>query len=170
MAFLCTDYPIRGWGGVGGGEAIQWLSKHNFYRYCSFNHLWNGATVERIDCSDLDVGEVVVPAPLPPLLLQLRPSPLLLLLASLHLAEGQPIYFTVQKLSYIKYSILYIERSDFCRVFVPQSTYIYRVSQCSVCPLVGIGTLPSPLSPASVPLPPEPKGGGEHSPVGEGLG
>ncbi len=30
----------------------------------------------------------------------------------------------------------------------------------SVCPLVGIGTLPSPLSPASVPLPPEPKGGG----------
>ncbi len=30
----------------------------------------------------------------------------------------------------------------------------------SVCPLVGIGTLPPPLSPASVPLPPEPKGGG----------
>ncbi len=30
----------------------------------------------------------------------------------------------------------------------------------SVCPLVGIGTLPTPLSPASVPLPPEPKGGG----------
>jgi hypothetical protein len=29
----------------------------------------------------------------------------------------------------------------------------------SVCPLVGIGTLPTPLSPASVPLPPEPGGG-----------
>jgi hypothetical protein len=42
----------------------------------------------------------------------------------------------------------------------------------SVCPLVGIGTLPTPLSPASVPLPPEPwwGGGGAHSPAGEGLG
>jgi hypothetical protein len=39
----------------------------------------------------------------------------------------------------------------------------------SVCPLVGTGSLPTPLSPASVPLPPEPKGG-EHSPAGEGLG
>ncbi len=39
----------------------------------------------------------------------------------------------------------------------------------SVCPLVGIGTLPTPLSPASVPLPPE-RGGGAHSPAGEGLG
>ncbi len=38
----------------------------------------------------------------------------------------------------------------------------------SVCPLVGIGTLPIPLSPASVPLPPEPKG--LHSPACEGLG
>jgi len=40
----------------------------------------------------------------------------------------------------------------------------------SVCPLVGIGTLLPPLSPASVPLPPVPKGGGAHSPAGEGLG
>jgi hypothetical protein len=41
----------------------------------------------------------------------------------------------------------------------------------SVCPLVGTGTLPPPISPASVPLPPEPKrGGGAHSPAGEGLG
>jgi hypothetical protein len=47
-----------------------------------------------------------------------------------------------------------------------QSTYI---EYHSVCPLVGIGTLPPPLSPASVPLPPEP-GGGAHSPAGEGLG
>ncbi len=39
----------------------------------------------------------------------------------------------------------------------------------SVCHLVGIGTLPPHLSPASVPLPPEPGGGG-HSPAGEGLG
>ncbi len=38
----------------------------------------------------------------------------------------------------------------------------------TVCPLVGIGTLPTPLSPASVPLPPE--AGGGHSPAGEGLG
>ncbi len=29
----------------------------------------------------------------------------------------------------------------------------------SVCPLAGIGTLPAPLSPASVRLPSEPKGG-----------
>ncbi len=30
----------------------------------------------------------------------------------------------------------------------------------SVCPLVGTGTLPTPLSPACEPLPPEPGGGG----------
>ncbi len=40
----------------------------------------------------------------------------------------------------------------------------------SVCPFVGIGTLPTPLSPAIVPLPPEPGRGGAHSPAGEGLG
>jgi hypothetical protein len=41
----------------------------------------------------------------------------------------------------------------------------------SVCPLVRIGTLTTPLSPASVPLPPQPGGGGvAHSPAGEGLG
>jgi hypothetical protein len=39
----------------------------------------------------------------------------------------------------------------------------------SVCPLVGIGTLPTPLSPASVPLPPEPGEGG-LTPAGEGVG
>jgi hypothetical protein len=38
----------------------------------------------------------------------------------------------------------------------------------SACTLVGIGTLPTPLSPASVPLPPEPRGA--LSPAGEGLG
>ncbi len=40
----------------------------------------------------------------------------------------------------------------------------------SLCPLVGTGTLPPPLSQASVPLPPEPKGEEAHSPAGEGLG
>jgi hypothetical protein len=42
----------------------------------------------------------------------------------------------------------------------------------SVCPLVGIGTLPvpTPLSPASVAPPPGTKGEGAHSPAGEGLG
>ncbi len=41
---------------------------------------------------------------------------------------------------------------------------IYK-EYCSLCPLVGIGTLPTPLSPASKPLPPEPRGGGgAHSP------
>jgi hypothetical protein len=38
-----------------------------------------------------------------------------------------------------------------------------------VCSLVGFGTLPPLLSPASVPLPSEPKGGA-HSPAGEGVG
>jgi hypothetical protein len=38
-----------------------------------------------------------------------------------------------------------------------QSTYI---EYHSVCSLVRIGTLPPPLSPASVPLSPEPGGGG----------
>jgi hypothetical protein len=40
----------------------------------------------------------------------------------------------------------------------------------SVCPLVGLGTLPTSLSPASVPLPQNRGGGGAHSPAGEGLG
>jgi hypothetical protein len=40
-----------------------------------------------------------------------------------------------------------------------QSTYIYKEYH-SLCPLVGIGTLPPPPSPASVPLPPDPKGEG----------
>ncbi len=49
----------------------------------------------------------------------------------------------------------------------PQSTYIERVPQC-MSPL-GIGTLPPPLSPASVPLPPEPKGGGGTLACGWGV-
>jgi hypothetical protein len=42
-----------------------------------------------------------------------------------------------------------------------QSTYISRVPQCM--PLVGIETLPTPFSPASVPLPPETGGKGHTS-------
>ncbi len=42
----------------------------------------------------------------------------------------------------------------------PQSTYGIYEEYHSVCPLVGTGTLPTLLSPASVPLPPEPGGGG----------
>jgi hypothetical protein len=41
-----------------------------------------------------------------------------------------------------------------------QSTHIQYKEYHSVCPLVGIGTPLPPLSPASVPLPPKPKGGG----------
>ncbi len=40
----------------------------------------------------------------------------------------------------------------------------------SVCPLVGNGTLPNPLPPASVSLPPEQGGGGAYAPAGEGWG
>jgi hypothetical protein len=48
------------------------------------------------------------------------------------------------------------------------SAYCIYKEYHSVCPLVGIGTLQPRLSPASMPLPPEPKGA--HSPAGEGLG
>jgi hypothetical protein len=41
----------------------------------------------------------------------------------------------------------------------PHKVQIY-IEYHSVCPLVGIGTLPPPLSPARVFLPPVPKGGG----------
>ncbi len=44
-----------------------------------------------------------------------------------------------------------------------QSTTVY-------VPFVGIGILPTPLSPASVPIPPEPKGGGHTRLWVRGLG
>ncbi len=49
-----------------------------------------------------------------------------------------------------------------------QSTYTYKeFHRHSLCPLVGVGTLPTTRSPASVPLPPEPrekvKAGGERT-------
>ncbi len=46
--------------------------------------------------------------------------------------------------------------------------YIYKEYH-SVCPFVGIGTLPTPFSPASVPSP-QNRGGSAHSPAGQGLG
>ncbi len=53
------------------------------------------------------------------------------------------------------------------------NTYYHKVriykEYHSVCPLIRIGTNPTPLSPASVPLPPE-LGRGKRSPAGEGLG
>ncbi len=53
--------------------------------------------------------------------------------------------------------------NNFCDMPLPKyldskTVLIYRPHP--VCPLVGIGTLPTPLSPASVPFPPEPEGGG----------
>jgi len=48
--------------------------------------------------------------------------------------------------------------------------YLYTsIEYHSGCPLVGIGTLPPPLSPASVPLPRNQRGRAD-SPAGEGLG
>jgi hypothetical protein len=50
------------------------------------------------------------------------------------------------------------------RLFTSPLPLSVSAAQCcgyhSVCPFVGIGTLPNPLSPASVPLPPEPGGVG----------
>ncbi len=46
----------------------------------------------------------------------------------------------------------------YCTAVSPQSTYTVYKEYHSVCPLVGIGTPPTPL------------GGGGHSPAGEGLG
>ncbi len=55
----------------------------------------------------------------------------------------------------------------------PQLTNKVRmyIKSTTVYVYVGIGTLPTPLSPASVPSPsPQTRGGGTHSPAGEGLG
>ncbi len=52
--------------------------------------------------------------------------------------------------------------------------YLYLYTEYhSVCPLVGIGTPPTPLPQASVPLHLNERlwgGGGAHTPAGEGLG
>jgi hypothetical protein len=57
-----------------------------------------------------------------------------------------------------------------CNSYSTRYVYTIYKEYHSVCTLVGIGTLPPPLSPASVPLPPEPGGGGGHSPAGDGVG
>jgi hypothetical protein len=56
--------------------------------------------------------------------------------------------------------------------FFAGTKYIYiHIEYQSVCPLVGIGTLPPPSSFASECAPPPQKQrGGAHSPAGEGLG
>jgi hypothetical protein len=60
------------------------------------------------------------------------------------------------------------------RVFSTSDTFHHKVliykEHHSVCPFVGIGTLPPLLSPASVPLPPVQRGVGARSPAGGGVG
>jgi hypothetical protein len=57
----------------------------------------------------------------------------------------------------------YVTQTDgYLQVRNEHKVHIYKEYH-RVCPLVGIGTLPPPLSPASVPLPLEPKGGGGHT-------
>jgi hypothetical protein len=63
---------------------------------------------------------------------------------------------------YIYTSPIYYQSSTITKCVNVKSTTVY-------VPSSGFGTLPTPLSIASVPLPPEP-GGGAHSPAGEGLG
>jgi hypothetical protein len=54
------------------------------------------------------------------------------------------------------------------RAVVSQSTYIYRVPQC-MSPRWNWDS-PTPLAASECALPPGPKGGGAHSPVGKGVG
>jgi hypothetical protein len=53
--------------------------------------------------------------------------------------------------------------------YVHHKVHTYK-KYYTVCPLVGIGPPPTPHPLSGVPLFPEPKGGGAHSSVGEGLG
>jgi hypothetical protein len=64
-------------------------------------------------------------------------------------------------------NIIYITIEVMFAVTYRHKVHIY-VEYHSVCPLVGIGTLPPPLSPASVPLSPNQRGA--HSPAGDGVG
>jgi hypothetical protein len=58
-----------------------------------------------------------------------------------------------------------------CYYHVAHKVRIYKgYHGHGVCPLVRIGTLPTPLSPANVPLPPRTGVRRAHSPAGEGLG
>jgi hypothetical protein len=49
-----------------------------------------------------------------------------------------------------------------------RKVHIYKEYH-SVCPLVGIGTFPTPSLASECAPPPGTKGGGAHSPAGEGL-
>ncbi len=73
--------------------------------------------------------------------------------------------------SILKKGILLKEKQFRNVVFAVVKCLPHKVRICndhhSICPLVGIGALPTPLSPASVPLPPEPGG---STRAGEGLG
>jgi hypothetical protein len=51
----------------------------------------------------------------------------------------------------------------------PNHKVLIYIEHHSVCPLVGIGTPPTPLPQASVPPPPGPKAGGAHAPVAMGV-
>ncbi len=72
--------------------------------------------------------------------------------------------------SILKKGILLKEKQFLNVVFAVVKCLPYKVRICkayhSICPLVGIGSLPAPLSSASVPIPPEPGG----TRAGEGLG
>jgi hypothetical protein len=81
-------------------------------------------------------------------------------------AEGSPLFvgpITASCCIHSAYGTVYVHRGLASNEgsYAAQSTYIYRVPQCM--PLVGIGTLPPPFSPASVPLPPETGGRGHTS-------
>ncbi len=91
---------------------------------------------------------------------------------SLYLPSRSMLHFMPQLRGQIQYpSFMY---SVWVPLFLPppwpanRKVRIYKEYH-SVWPLVGIGTLPTPLSPASMPLP-QNRGGGAHSPAGEGLG
>jgi hypothetical protein len=78
-------------------------------------------------------------------------------------------FLGVVNLVRIRYRHIYKKNSISCvRVNNPQSTYINRAPQCMSLRRNWDSPMHPPLSPASVPLPPEP--GGAHSPAGEGLG
>jgi hypothetical protein len=66
-------------------------------------------------------------------------------------------------LTYKSWMLEYVCRRmiRFCRADITK--YALYKEYHSVCPLVGIGTLPTPLLPASVFLPREPGGGGGYT-------
>ncbi len=84
-------------------------------------------------------------------------------LGKLSQVTDSPRFFLHWLLMYFCIEKRLLPSQDKLQARPPQSTYIQRI------PLCMSPRLPTPLSSASVPLPPEP-GGGAHSPAGEGLG